>query len=117
MGSAVIRVLASGALTANPPPQEGKSPRPMSPGSDYSLDLERAEKIKFLIRGDIKSLVQAAIRFSLMKPEISTVLVGFSQVGHVEEAAACSGAGGLSQETMTRLKKLWDTDFGHRSNG
>ena len=88
----------------------------MSPGSDYSFDLERAEKIKFLIRGDIKSLAQAAIRFALMKPEVSTVLVGFSEVGYVEEAAACSGAGGLSQGAMTRLKDLWDSDFGHSSN-
>jgi L-glyceraldehyde 3-phosphate reductase len=112
MGASVIRVLASGALTANPPSQEGKSPRPMSPGSDYSLDLERAEKVKLLIGGNVKSLAQAAIRFALMKSEISTVLVGFSNVSHIEEAAACSDAGGLPPEAMTRLRELWDSDFG-----
>jgi hypothetical protein len=47
-----------------------------------------------------------------MKPEVSTVLVGFSNTAHVDEAAACSGAGGLSQKLMAQLKKLWDTDFG-----
>lgn len=112
MGVAVIRVLAAGALTATPEAGGGSSPEPLSPGSDYALDLERGEKVKFLIGGEIKSLTQAAIRFALMKPEVSTVLVGFSNTAHLDEAVACSGAGGLSQEAMARLRKLWETDFG-----
>ncbi len=112
MGVAVIRVLAAGALTSNPNEGGGSSPEPLSPGSDYVLDIERAEKVKFLVGGDVKSLTQAAIRFALMKSEVSTVLVGFSNVGHIDEAVACSGAGGLPEEALARLKKLWDTDFG-----
>lgn len=112
MGVAVIRVLAAGALTATPESGGGSSPEPMSPGSDYSLDLERADKVKSLAGG---SLTQAAIRFALMKSEVSSVLVGFSNVSHIDEAAACSGAGGLSQETLAHLRRLWDTDFGRIS--
>lgn len=115
MGVAVIRVLAAGALTSDPTAGGGSSPEPMSPGSDYALDLERAEQVKFLIGGDIKSLTHAAIRFGLMKPEVSTVLVGFSNTAHIDEAVACSGAGGLSQEAQARLRRLWDTDFGQLS--
>ncbi len=112
MGVAVIRVLAAGALTANPDAGGGSSAEPLSPGSDYALDLERAEKIKFLLGGEIQSLAQAAIRFALMKAEVSTVLVGFSNSVHIDEAVACSGAGGVSQDAMARLQKLWETDFG-----
>jgi len=112
MGVAVIRVLAAGALTSDPTAGGGSSPEPLSPGSDYSLDLERAQKLKFLIGGDIKSLTQAAIRFALMKPEVSTVLVGFSNTSHIDEAVVCSGAGRLPEESMARLRKLWDGDFG-----
>ncbi|HEY3304694.1 MAG TPA: aldo/keto reductase [Candidatus Binatia bacterium] len=112
MGAAVIRVLAAGALTSSPDAGGGSSPEPLSPGSDYALDLERAEKVKFLVSGGVKSLTQAAIRFGLMKPEVSTVLVGFSNVAHIDEAAACSGAGGLAEDAIARLGKLWDTDFG-----
>ena len=112
MGVAVIRVLAAGALTSDPSAGGGSSPEALSPGSDYALDLERAEKVKFLIGGDIKSLTQAAIRFALMKPEVSTVLVGFSNTAHIDEAVACSGAGVLSQEALAGLRRLWDTDFG-----
>jgi aryl-alcohol dehydrogenase-like predicted oxidoreductase len=46
-----------------------------------------------------------------MKPEVSTVLIGFSNTAHIDEAVACSGAGGLSAATMAQLKKLRDGDF------
>ena len=115
MGVAVIRVLAAGALTADPTAGGGSSPEPLSPGSDYHLDLERAEKVKAVLGSEGKSLTQAAIRFALMKSEVSTVLVGFSNTTHIDEAIACSGAGGLSQDAMEKLKKLWETDFGRLS--
>lgn len=114
MGVAVIRVLAAGALTSDPT-AGGGSPEPLSPGSDYPLDLERAEKVKAVLGSEGKSLTQAAIRFALMKSEVSTVLVGFSNTTHIDEAVACSGAGGLSQDAMEKLKKLWETDFGRLS--
>lgn len=113
MGVAVIRVLAAGALTSHPEAGGGSSPEPLSPGSDYAIDLERAEKVKFLVGKDVKRLTHAAIRFALMKPGVSTVLVGFSNTAHIDDAVACSGAGGLSDEAMARLRDLWITDFGN----
>jgi aryl-alcohol dehydrogenase-like predicted oxidoreductase len=113
MGAFVIRVLAAGALTSDPSPGGGSSPEPLSPGSDYPLDIERAAKVKAVLGDDGKSLTQAAIRFGLMKSEVSTVLVGFSNTTHIDEAVACSGVGGLSQDSMAKLRQLWDTDFGH----
>jgi aryl-alcohol dehydrogenase-like predicted oxidoreductase len=113
MGAFVIRVLAAGALTSDPGPGGGSSPEPLSPGSDYPLDVERAAKVKAALHLDGKALTQAAIRFGLMKSEVSTVLVGFSNTTHIDEAVGCSGAGGLSQDTVAKLRELWDTDFGH----
>ena len=112
MGAFVIRVLAAGALTADPSAGGGSSPEPLSPGSDYSLDLQRAEKVKAALGVSGKELTQAAIRFGLMKREVSTVLVGFSNTTHIDEAVACSGAPGLSDDAMAKLKKLWEADFG-----
>lgn len=116
MGAFVIRVLAGGALTSDPSAGGGGSPEPLSPGSDYPLDVQRAEKVGAALGIDGKSLPQAAIRFGLMKSEVSTVLVGFSNTTHIDEAVACSGAGGLSQDAMAKVRQLWDTDFG-RLNG
>lgn len=112
MGAFVIRVLAGGALTSDPSAGGGSSTEPLSPGSDYPLDVERAEKVRAALGVDRNSLAQAAIRFGLMKSEVSTVLVGFSNIAHVDAAVACSGAGGLSQDATAKVRQLWDTDFG-----
>lgn len=116
MGAFVIRILAACALTAEPSAGGGSSPEPLSPGSDYALDLERAEKVKSALGVDGKKLTQAAIRFGLMNRNVSTVLVGFSNTIHIDEAVACSGAPTLSDEQMVKMKALWQSDFGARAD-
>lgn len=111
MGAFVIRVLAAGALTSDPGAGGGGSGQTLSPGSDYPADLPRAEKMKAALGIDAKHLAQAAIRFGLMSPKISTVLVGFSNPSHVDEAVACSGAPALSKDQVEKMTKLWETDF------
>ena len=112
MGAFVIRVLAAGALTSDPSKGGGGSGQTLSPGSDYPVDLERAEKIKAALGVAGRNLTQAAIRFGLMNPKVSVVLVGFSNTTHVDDAVACSGLPGLSDEEMEKVRKLWQTDFG-----
>ncbi len=112
MGVVVVRVLAAGALSTNPEAGDSSSKEPLSPGSNYALDVERAQKLAFLIQGGFKTLSQAAIRFALMKPEVSTVLVGFSNLGQIEEAVGCLRTGGLPGEAMVHLRQLWESDFG-----
>jgi aryl-alcohol dehydrogenase-like predicted oxidoreductase len=111
MGVAVIRVLAAGALTSNPRAGGGSTPEPLSKGSEYSLDVQRAEKLKAALAVDGKGLTQTAIRFGLMNPKVSTVLVGFSNTAHIDQAVACSGAAPLSNEELAQIEKLWKTDF------
>jgi aryl-alcohol dehydrogenase-like predicted oxidoreductase len=111
MGAFVIRVLAAGALTSDPSTGGGSSSEPLSSGSDYPTDLQRAEKVKAALGIDGKDLTQAAIRFGLMNQKVSTVLVGFSNTTHVDEAVACSGMPELSDDQMTEARRLWKTDF------
>jgi len=111
MGAFVIRVLAAGALTSDPSKGGGGSGQTLSPGSDYPTDLQRAEKVKAALSVNGKDLTQAAIRFGLMNPKVSTVLVGFSNPTHVDEAVACSGMPGLSDEQMAKVRNLWQMDF------
>ena len=112
MGAFNIRVLSAGALTSDPSTGGGSSTEPLSPGSDYPVDRKRAEQVKTALGVDGKGLTQAAIRFGLMNPKISTVLVGFSNTTHIDEAVACSGAPALSEEEMAKVRKLWNSDFG-----
>ena len=114
MGVVVIRVLAAGVLSAVPESGGGSSREPLSAGSDYECDVARAHKLSFLKDHGLESLPRAAIRFAFMKPEVSTVLVGFSNNAQIDEAAACSGAGPLPEAAMAALREVWERDFGDR---
>ncbi|MBM4261375.1 MAG: aldo/keto reductase [Deltaproteobacteria bacterium] len=113
MGAFAIRILAAGALTSDPSAGGGSSPEPLSPGSDYPLELQRTEKVKAALGVAGKELTQAAIRFGLMNAKMSSVLVGFSNPTHVDEAVACPDTPALSAEQMAKMRQLWDTDFGN----
>ncbi|MEE9274937.1 MAG: aldo/keto reductase [bacterium] len=110
MGVLAIRILGRGSIV---PRAEagGKTPKTLSRGSDFPRDAERGRALGWLTEGFARTIPEAAIRFALMKPEVSTVLLGFSETAHVEEAAACTGAGGLPEEAMARLRGLWESDF------
>jgi L-galactose dehydrogenase/L-glyceraldehyde 3-phosphate reductase len=111
MGAFIIRVLAAGALTADPSAGGGGSGQTLSPGSDYPSDLQRTEKVKTALGVAAKDLTQAAIRFGLMHQTTAAVLVGFSTTTHVDEAVACSEMAGLSDAQMGKMRKLWGMDF------
>lgn len=114
MGVVVIRVMAGGALggasarTGYASPTIGGA---IAPGARYEDDEARVRKLDFLLTDDIASLPQAAIRFALMHQGVSTILVGFSNLGQVQEAASCSGKSPISESLMERLADLWATDF------
>ena len=112
MGVVVIRVLAAGVLSPTPESGGGTSREPLSAGSDYERDVARAHKLAFLADHGLESLPQAAMRFALMKPEVGTVLVGFSNNAQIDEAVSCSGAGPLPEGAMAGLREIWDSDFG-----
>ena len=118
MGIAIIRVMAGGALGGTTARTGYASPRvggPIVPGGEYKADEDRASKLGFLLSGDVDNLPQAAIRFALMKPSVSTVLVGFSSREQIDKAAACSGKAPLPSIAMEQLQRLWSTNFEART--
>lgn len=112
MGVLAIRALALGALTAEPNLLGFLDERPpvLSLGSEYEKDVARAEKLAFLVREGC-TLAQAAMRFVLMRGEVSCALVGFSGEEQLAEALSCVGAGPLAGDEMQRLEKIWQNDF------
>jgi aryl-alcohol dehydrogenase-like predicted oxidoreductase len=116
-GVAVIRVLAGGVLGGTNARQGYATPRLGSvlvEGADYAADEERTMKLQFLLSSKIQSLPQAGIRFALMNQAVSTVLVGFSNLNQIEEAASCSEERPFPRKWIEQLKDLWATDFGRR---
>jgi aryl-alcohol dehydrogenase-like predicted oxidoreductase len=110
VGVIVIRVLAAGALSGTEArhPVAVPSVDPIASGPDYATDVRRAQGLAALVsEGHAGSLVEAALRFPLGHPAVSTVLLGYSSLEHLEFAAASVGKGPLPAATLPRLQELW----------
>ena len=110
MGVIGIRVLAAGALSGTEArhPIAVPSVDPIASGPDYRTDVRHASRLDALVReGHAGSLVEAAIRFAIAHQAMSTVLVGYSSLDHLEYAAACVEKGPLPGAALDRLRALW----------
>lgn len=106
-----IRVLAAGAIVGQEPPGGGEG---LSPGSGAVEDMARGARLRkaleeLHIQG---STAQTAIRFGLMHPGVSGVLVGFARPEHIDEAVAAVEMGPLPDAMSMALDDLYATDFG-----
>jgi aryl-alcohol dehydrogenase-like predicted oxidoreductase len=70
------------------------------------------DKLGFLVKGDVPTLAQAALRFILSNPAVSTVIPGIRTVKQVEDNIAVSGRT-LPEEDIVRLRELYRSDFCH----
>jgi aryl-alcohol dehydrogenase-like predicted oxidoreductase len=110
LGVVVIRVLAAGALSGELARHPVAVPEvdPISTGPDYATDVGRARALRVLVReGHAATLVEAALRFPLGSDAVSTVLLGYSSLEHLEGAAAAVAKGPLSPAALARLETCW----------
>ena len=90
----------------------GANPRFRNTNGDTAEDMARGAKLREAL-GDLPCTVaQAAIRFGLMNPGVSGVLVGFSRPEHIDEAVAAVDMGPLPDDVLQRLDALYASDFG-----
>lgn len=88
MGVFAIRVLAGGAL-ADRPPSPHTLKTPFFPLALYERDRRRAEDLaRSLPKG--MTLPEAAVRFALSHPQITSAIIGLATPGEVAAAATCA---------------------------
>ena len=68
------------------------------------------EKLDFLVKGDVPNLAQAALRFVLSHPAVSSVIPGIRTVKQVEDNLAISGKT-LPPEDVKHLQALYRNEF------
>ena len=110
MGVLVIRVLAAGALSgqATRHPVAVPTVAPIGSGRDYDQDQTRADRFRFLLDGGYAdTMVEASLRFALTNPGVSSVLVGYSSMDHLEQSVAIAARGPLPADAMARLPEVW----------
>jgi aryl-alcohol dehydrogenase-like predicted oxidoreductase len=109
IGVIVIRVLAAGALSgvASRHPIAVPDVAPIATGPDYAADVARARALQPLVDdGYARSLVEASLRLPLAAEAVSTVLLGYSSLEHLETAAAAIAKGPLPTEALALVAKL-----------
>jgi aryl-alcohol dehydrogenase-like predicted oxidoreductase len=105
----VIRVLAAGAAAAVPErsANAGDPGGNLVSGSSYDVDLARAQRAASLaLELGLEGPVELAIRFGLSKPGVSTVLVGYSNLGQLEEAIKYAERGPLAADAIEPTLEL-----------
>jgi len=107
-GVIVIRVLAAGAATGSSEREANAGdPGGGIGGSDYAEDVAHAARLVELAKElGLESSVELALRFGLAKTGVSTVLVGFSTLGHLEDAIRFTERGPLSSEGVQRVLEM-----------
>jgi len=68
------------------------------------------EKLGFLVSGDVPNLAQAALRFVLSHPAVSSVIPGIRTPSQVDANAAASGKR-LPAEDLACLRELYQSEF------
>lgn len=115
VGVAVYSPLASGFLSDNI--VSGGDLHSLS-GRIRSLDNPVLQRVRAraaafrLLSQPGRSLAQAAIRFILMNPGVTSVLGGFSDMAQLEETTAAAALPPLSEEEMARIEMIWRGNFG-----
>ena len=106
MGVIVIRALAGGALSGSTArhPLAMQEVAPIGSGKDLAVDAERARKLEpLLAEGVAGSLAEFAMRFTIAHPAVSTMLIGYSTLDHLEQAAAAVNKGPLPEAVLKRI--------------
>ena len=109
-GVLVIRVLAAGALTGvrERHPVAVPTVAPIGSGRDYDQDFDRAGKFAYLVHeGHVQDLAEASIRFALSNQGVSSVLVGYSSIDHLEASVAFADKGSLPDDALAKLPEIW----------
>ena len=70
------------------------------------------DRLKTLLDGEARSLVELALRYLLSFPEVSSVIPGMRRLAHVDSNTAVSDGRRLSQKLMSELKNhSWERNF------
>jgi aryl-alcohol dehydrogenase-like predicted oxidoreductase len=76
-------------------------------GLDYEIGLEAIEELRSLVPANM-TLTQMALRWILMSPAVTCAIPGAKRPSQVEENVRAADLPPLSDETMTKVRTLYD---------
>ncbi len=110
MGVFAVRVFAGGALSGSmdrDPVAKSVVP-PFGTSESYQEDVKFARYFEFLVNeGYSESIIECATRFPLGNKQVTSSLLGFSNLGQIHDAVRAAEKGPLSSTLMGRLEETW----------
>jgi aryl-alcohol dehydrogenase-like predicted oxidoreductase len=104
MGVMAIRIFAGGALAEQAPSAHTHTTK-FFPLDLYQRDQERAARLAARLPPGV-NLADAALRFVLANPLISSAIIGFGEPGHIDQALLSLTAGLLPADWCSLLKSV-----------
>ena len=101
-----IRVLAAGVIATDL--RHGRE-MPIVQGFDMAAEEARVRAVFDRLGDRYGTRAQTAIRFALANPDLSCVVVGFAEIGHIEQALSGAELGPLPAEALAALREVYET--------
>lgn len=108
MGVLNIRIFAGGPLAKIARPERLAV---LTSGTDVDNEMRCAAAVRNALGDGYGSPAQVALRFVLGNHDFATHVIGVGDVRDLDEAVAAVEAGPLPGEAVTKLERLWATDF------
>lgn len=104
MGVMGIRILAAGHIASHE--RHGREIA-ITANADNAAEAARAKAVLEALGSHYGTGAQAALRFGLACPLLSTIVVGIGEPGHLDEALAAAAMGPLPAPALQALEDVW----------
>ena len=105
MGVMGIRIFAAGHLAS--PERHGRE-IPITANAEDAAESARASAVLAALGEGHGTPAQAALRFGLACPGLSTIVIGLGELAHLREAIAAVEMGPLPDEAIRALETAWE---------
>lgn len=108
MAVMAIRIFAASYLAT--PVRTGRESI-LTENTQAETEAQNADAVFRTLGEDQGSRAHTAVRFALSNEDVSTAIVGLSEVAHLDEASVGAEKGPLPQDTLRKLDKLYQSGF------
>ncbi len=104
-----IRIFAAGVIATDE--RTGRE-SVLTANTSVAEDERKTKAVFDAIGSGHGTRAQVALRFVLSNPDVSAAIIGSAELHHIDEALKAAAMGPLPADVLSRLDKLYESDFG-----
>jgi aryl-alcohol dehydrogenase-like predicted oxidoreductase len=83
----------------------------MTADTDLDNEMRCAQAVRDALGDEYGTPAQAALRFAMGNHDLTTRVIGVSELAHLDEAVEAAKMGPLPPDAIGKLERLWASDF------